>query len=170
MKRLTAIALIASALAHGTPDGPRYYYIGPWVLDTDETGMEYWHAPEHTVGLVDLRGNNVNGVGFFSTDAPIVGYTEFGSDLNAQMKPSQVAAWNSALGTTETSGGSGIEGATVRAYLKSEYDAGTYTVRATTTTLADGSWGPVYLSEGLTYTLVFHKPGVYGPDTQEITP
>ena len=63
--------------------------------------------------------------------------------------------------TFETSGGAGIQDATVRAYVKSEYDSsGTAaTVRATVTTLADGSWDGMMLSSGVQYTITFDKAG-----------
>jgi hypothetical protein len=68
----------------------------------------------------------------------------------------------------QTSGGAGIGGATVRAYVKTEYDAGTYTVRATATTEDDGTWGPIYLNDGVQYTITFFKPG-YAVATTTIT-
>jgi len=68
-----------------------------------------------------------------------------------------------------TTGGVGIDDATVKVYLKSEYDVGVYTLRASSVTGTDGTWGPVYLNTGLTYTVVFYKSGVYGPDNLEIT-
>jgi hypothetical protein len=59
-----------------------------------------------------------------------------------------------------TSGGAAVAGATVRAYLKSEYDAGTFTIRGTTTTNTDGRWQtPMYLSAG-TYTLTAAATGL----------
>lgn len=65
--------------------------------------------------------------------------------------------------------GVGVEGGIVRAYLKSAYDAGTYTVLAEVQTAVDGSWGPMLLDAGATYTIVFYKPGVYAPSTTEVT-
>ena len=58
----------------------------------------------------------------------------------------------------------------IKAFLKSEYDASNFILRAFTTTADDGTWRtPIYLDSGLTYTLLFEKPNVYGPATAEIT-
>lgn len=73
----------------------------------------------------------------------------------------------------KTGAGAGIEGAIVQAYVKTEYDAGTFTIRAQTTTAADGSWNSNFmLDAGTEYTIVFYKPGPggYGPDTVDFTP
>lgn len=71
----------------------------------------------------------------------------------------------------KTSGGAGIQGATIRAYLTSEYNAGVYTVRGQTTTTADGGWSaPMMLEADTSYTLVFYKAGAYGPDIETVTP
>lgn len=52
---------------------------------------------------------------------------------------------------------------TIKAYLKSEYDAGTRTVRGTAHTGVDGRWlNPLMLNAG-TYTLVAWIPGVSDP-------
>lgn len=67
--------------------------------------------------------------------------------------------------------GAGIEGAIIQAYVKSEYDAGTFTVRGQTTTKADGTWtANLMLNDGVAYTLVFYKPGAFGPNTVDVTP
>lgn len=75
-----------------------------------------------------------------------------------------------------TSAGVGIDGATVLAYLTSDYASartGTAYVKGTTTTDTNGRWSdPLYLdygtsaSSGLGYTFYFNKPGLYGPDTK----
>lgn len=64
----------------------------------------------------------------------------------------------------------GVEDGIVRAYLKSDYDSGDYVVRDQTTTLANGHWlSPLYLNSGLTYTLVYNKPGVYAASRKDYT-
>jgi len=69
------------------------------------------------------------------------------------------------------SGGSGVGGAVVRAYVKADYDAGTFTVRAKTVTNDDGRWEePLYLAHEVSYTITFYKSGVGGPDAVEVTP
>lgn len=59
----------------------------------------------------------------------------------------------------KTSGGDGIDGATVRAYVKSEYDAGTRTVRGQVMTGTDGRWIEDMMLDADTYTFVFTAPG-----------
>lgn len=67
-------------------------------------------------------------------------------------------------------GGNGIDNANVRAYRKTDYDAGTFTVRGRAITDADGRWvTPMFLNSGLDYTIVFEKPGAFGPDTKEVS-
>jgi hypothetical protein len=67
--------------------------------------------------------------------------------------------------------GTGVDNATIRAYTTADYSAGTLTLRARTTTDSNGRWvAPLYLNDGVSYTIVFEKPGVYGPDTATVTP
>ncbi|MCK9541073.1 MAG: hypothetical protein M0R03_03485 [Novosphingobium sp.] len=68
-------------------------------------------------------------------------------------------------------GSAGIDNATVTAYVKSEYDSGILTVRGKTYTNALGRWvNSLYLNSGITYVIIFEKPGVYGPNRAEVTP
>jgi hypothetical protein len=68
----------------------------------------------------------------------------------------------------KTSGGTGIDNATVRAYLKADYDAGAFTVRASAVTDVNGRWvAPMYLDTGNTYTFTFEKQGAYGTAVRE---
>jgi hypothetical protein len=66
-----------------------------------------------------------------------------------------------------------VEGVTVTAFLKTDYDAGnrgTGYVRGRTTTLDDGRWEhAIYLDTGTTYTIQFTKSGAIEITTQEIT-
>ena len=67
-------------------------------------------------------------------------------------------------------GGAGVDQATVRAYLKSDYDAGVYAERGRTITRPDGRWThALYLDAGLTYTVTFCKPGVYEVSKKDVT-
>lgn len=70
----------------------------------------------------------------------------------------------------QTTGGVPIEGALIRIFRKADFDAGLASVAlAVTQTNASGNWvSPVFLTAGFTYTLVFAKEGLYGPDTHEI--
>ena len=72
--------------------------------------------------------------------------------------------------TFETSGGAGIGGAAVKAFVKSEYDAGVFTVRGITTTADDGTWtDALLLNDGVQYTIEFSKDG-YDTTTTTVTP
>lgn len=69
--------------------------------------------------------------------------------------------------------GNAIVGATILAFTKENYDAGMRDpnkAEASSTTMANGRWSfKMCLCCGVAYTLVFEKPGVYGPDACEIT-
>lgn len=74
--------------------------------------------------------------------------------------------------TYKTSGGIGIDNAEVRAYLKTDYDAGNNSssyLKGITTTDVNGQWENTMRLDPGTYTIEFVKQGYYGPDTQEIT-
>jgi len=67
--------------------------------------------------------------------------------------------------------GNGLDGVTLRAYLKTEFDANatTATLRATAVTGADGRWTtPMMLDSGLVYTLIFSRPDLMTV-AQEVT-
>lgn len=70
--------------------------------------------------------------------------------------------------TYQTSGGVGIENATIYAYLQSDYNANNRTtqfIRGRTTTDTAGHWvNSLMLSTGQTYVLLYFKQGYYGPD------
>ena len=66
----------------------------------------------------------------------------------------------------------GINNAVVKAFLKSDYDAGNYGsayVKAETTTNVSGQWVSQLNLDPAVYTIYFFKQGYYGPDTQEVT-
>ena len=64
----------------------------------------------------------------------------------------------------------GVDDATVRAYLKSDYDAGVYVERGRTYTRPDGRWAhPMYLNAAQTYTFTFSKPGIYQVSRKDVT-
>jgi hypothetical protein len=69
--------------------------------------------------------------------------------------------------------GNGIVGATILAFTKADYDAGSRDAAhavASSSTMANGRWSfAMLLCEGVDYVLVFEKPGLFGPDTVEIT-
>lgn len=68
--------------------------------------------------------------------------------------------------------GAGIDNATIYAYVAADYAAGrrgNEYVRARTTTTTHGRWRtPIYLDPAQ-YTLVYHKPGLFGPTPQNLT-
>jgi hypothetical protein len=67
-------------------------------------------------------------------------------------------------------GGFGIDNARIVAFLKSDFEAGALVERARAITRSDGRWvAPMMLNSGLTYTLLFEKPGLFGPDAKEVT-
>jgi hypothetical protein len=70
-----------------------------------------------------------------------------------------------------TNGGTPINGASVRVYKKLDWDTRNLErVVGTTITNAAGGWAtPVFVEAAETYTIVYHKPNEYGPDTAEIT-
>ena len=70
-----------------------------------------------------------------------------------------------------TLGGDGADNVVIKAYPKSEYDAGTRTLRGTAYTGPDGRWlSPLMLNAGVAYTLVASIPGVTEAAVTEITP
>lgn len=71
--------------------------------------------------------------------------------------------------TYVTAGGSPIENAQIRVYLKSDYEAGNLaTPVGITTTDSGGRWkNAVLVNPGFSYIVRFEKPGEYGPDTHE---
>lgn len=70
-------------------DGPVRFYVGPWVWSG------YWHAPDGTVGLVDLRSlsdastaEEARGYGFFAVHGELAPpYVDLGTDLDAEIDP-----------------------------------------------------------------------------------
>jgi hypothetical protein len=72
----------------------------------------------------------------------------------------------------KTSAGVGIDGATVRVFLASNYSAGNtgpiYKVAETSTNI-NGEWVMPLMLDPATYTVQFFKQGEYGPDTINVT-
>lgn len=68
-----------------------------------------------------------------------------------------------------TPGGSPVENAQIRVYLKSDYVTGNLSRPVgVTTTDAGGRWrDPVLVNPGYSYVVRFEKPGEFGPDTRE---
>lgn len=66
--------------------------------------------------------------------------------------------------------GTPIEGAVIRIYRKADFDLGKFQdALAITQTNSLGNWvDPIFLDSGQTYTVQFHKEGLYGPDKIEI--
>lgn len=69
--------------------------------------------------------------------------------------------------------GNGIVGATILAFTKADYDAGSRSLEhavASSSTMANGRWSfAMLLCDGEDYVLVFEKTGIFGPSTTEIT-
>lgn len=70
----------------------------------------------------------------------------------------------------QTASGVPIEGAVVRVFRKADFDVGNTNIAlATTLTNARGEWvNPIFLTTGFTYTILFAKEGLYGPDSREV--
>jgi len=71
----------------------------------------------------------------------------------------------------QTAGGIPVEAAIVRVYYKTAFDLGqTDTPLAVTLTNVQGNWvNPISVTTGYTYTIVYAKEGLYGPNSVEIT-
>lgn len=72
----------------------------------------------------------------------------------------------------QTSTGFGIVDATIRVYLKTDYDSGntgTNYIKGTTTTITGGRWHKGVFLDPAQYVVQFVKAGAYGPDTTTIT-
>jgi hypothetical protein len=67
-------------------------------------------------------------------------------------------------------GGDPIDEAQIRVFKKTDYDLENFgAALGVTTTNATGGWvNPITVEAGFTYTIEFFKPGVYGPDAQEV--
>lgn len=68
--------------------------------------------------------------------------------------------------------GAGVDNACIYCYLKSNYDAGnrgSAFIVARSTTNVTGGWEKPMMLDPATYTFVFFKQGIYGPDTKEVT-
>jgi len=66
----------------------------------------------------------------------------------------------------------GIEGATILAFTKTDWDGGARTEQyavATAQTVANGLWGWAMMLDPGEYVLLFEKPGEYGPDHVALT-
>lgn len=122
---------------------------------TAQTGDSYPIVTDSTYGLSAIRTRGDSA--WTSYEGVGTGDTEVTSDTGG----------SGAL-EVQDEDGAGISQALVRAYLKSEYDAGVFTVRASALTDDDGVWGPIYLDSGSTYTLTFTKSG-YDVQTTEVS-
>lgn len=89
------LLVLLPAAAWAEPDGPRYYYLGPWVEDLSARETT-WTQPDGTVGSVALSPTDtVPPWGFIATDAPLAdpAFLAFGQDLHAEMGAGEIAAW-----------------------------------------------------------------------------
>lgn len=71
----------------------------------------------------------------------------------------------------KTSAGIGIEGATVQAFLTTDYEADNRTqayLKATTGTDVNGRFNRDLMLSAATYTIVYFKQGAYGPNAVQI--
>ncbi len=121
----------------------RYYRLR--VLD------RYGNIAEDDAPLPFKAGNN-------PVKAPTMHFVALGADYQEPARFKYVSP-----------AGTPIEGAIVRVYRKVDYLTGKLDkVIGTSRTDAYGKWAPVFVEPGNTYTLVFHKPESWGPDTAEV--
>lgn len=111
---------------------------------------------------------------------PIIEWSPFDLNLGGAAHPEPPVFTNTVqldedYGATDalrymTPGGTPIEDAQIRVYLKSDYDAGALsTPVGLSKTNAFGRWhNPVLVSPGFTYTIQFFKPNNFGPDVTEV--
>ena len=134
-----------------------WYRLAGNAGDRDTLGELIVHAEAPGADAADLLVEIVSHNPFaFGTGSVVVDHDYGGADALAY----------------KTAGGVGIDNAVIRAYLKTDYDAGNtgsgYIV-ATTTTDVNGRWTNQMNLDPATYTLYYFKQGAYGPDTQEVT-
>lgn len=123
--------------------------------------------------IADL--DEIKGVGFDTDDHSLSairarGDAAWGSGGSGSVPVNHNTGGTDALRFVDGSG-AGIEGASVVAYVKEDYDDGIFTMRGQVATGADGRWtSNLMLDEDVPYTLVFYKPGAFGPTTANVTP
>lgn len=145
------------------PVGPNY---------DAETATYFFEDDEIAYRLYRLRTVDVRGNVFDDTTSP-----PFAAGNDPYVIPvANVTPLNENYGGTNAlqyvnPNGVPIEGATVRVYTKSDWDAKRYSkVVGLTATTALGAWvSPILVEPGNTFVVQYHLPNVYGPDTVEIT-
>jgi hypothetical protein len=121
------------------------------------------------------RLDDIMGTGFDTAEHSLValrtqGDAAWGSGGSGSIPVNHNTGGTDALRFVDGSG-AGIEGATIMAYVKEDYDDGVFTMRGMVTTGADGRWtSNLMLDDDVPYTLVFYKPGAFGPTTANVTP
>lgn len=96
-----AFLLAFGSPATGTPDGPRWYYLGPHTTVKDTDLGTYKGLPVGTVGSVDLSSATKGDVVFISSDVPFSGSPEYVggfTSLDTVLTAGQLAAWQSRTG------------------------------------------------------------------------
>ena len=159
----------ATSLVH---DDNGWYTCPLDATDTDTLGMLKLHINESGAGPVTQTYIVVPANVY---DSLIAGTDELQVDADGTGDGSVVVDHD--YGGTDalaykTAGGVGIDNAVVRAYLKTDYDAGNTAsayIKASTTTDVNGRWTYEMNLDPATYTLYYFKQGAYAPSTQEVT-
>lgn len=144
------------------PDGMRgtvYYYTGTLGAATDFDGVVIVTttvvSPQETENA-DVKTSTVEAGGSGAGDGSIEVDEGYGGD--------------DALSYVRL--GVPVDNATVRAYLKSDYDVGNTGlayIRAETTTTTEGKFTAPLMLDPAVYTFVYFKQGAFGPDTLTVT-
>ncbi len=137
--------------------GNGWYRLAGNAGDRDTLGEVIVHADAAGADAADLLVEIVSHNPFaFGSGSVVVDHDYGGADALAY----------------KTAGGVGIDNAVIRAYLKTDYDAGntgSAYIKASITTDVNGQWSAQMNLDPETYTLYYFKQGAYGPDTQEVT-
>ncbi|MCA9414210.1 MAG: hypothetical protein KC944_23565, partial [Candidatus Omnitrophica bacterium] len=93
-----AVVLLVATMAGATPDGPRFYYLGPKI---DPGGDIDWAWPTGAMAGIDLSGAT-NNIAFYWSDHPISapGSIYGGTDLARTMGAGAKAVWAASVECT----------------------------------------------------------------------
>ena len=158
----------------GAPENERVNFRVPFTEDADgkysietnvsefEDGSYQIHTRELAAGIEILAGNEQTILIANGSVSGGVSLGEVGINHNTGGDDNY---------TYLTEGGAPIKDATIRVFLKAEFDSGSLdNAQGISYTDSLGRWQkPVFVTTGNTYTVVFSKIGEYGPDTVEVT-
>lgn len=158
--------LVARTTTAESPALSETYVVTVSNWDTSWAGREIWDdgTSYYTEAFDSIDTMGLAVFGFLAANVPASNAT-VGRRLLGLIGAGPVVVDHNTGGADNlryTYSGAGVSGGTVRAYLQSEFLAGTYNLLDQTTTGSDGRWAlPMYLTAGNTYVLIFDKPGIY---------